>query len=60
MAQIPIEAGVLVIEEDNYELATATYPTLLLEFYAPVCLHARQWLAPARDAIVLTVPVGLP
>ena len=40
MAQIPIEAGVLVIEEDNYELATATYPTLLLEFYAPVCLHA--------------------
>lgn len=39
------EDGVLVLNENNFQLALQTYPLLMVEFYAPWCKHCQK-LAP--------------
>jgi protein disulfide-isomerase A1 len=33
------EDGVLVLTEDNFEFALKQFPYLMVEFYAPWCVH---------------------
>ncbi|PAA59556.1 hypothetical protein BOX15_Mlig027588g1 [Macrostomum lignano] len=37
------EAGILVLTDQNYEEVIKSYPAMLIKFYAPWCIHSREF-----------------
>lgn len=37
------EEDVIILTDENFENALKTFPYLMVEFYAPWCVHWYQW-----------------
>lgn len=47
-AEVKVDKGVMILEENSYDGALAKFPSLLVEFYAPWCGHCKEF-APAYE-----------